>query len=172
MIKRRLVGGILLLVLAAFELFLFFGYCVEYLSNSQLVAAIFMSRYLIFGIWAIVLGIIYIVTCKRRPSKRQELTLEIISGVLVLFTYSSYVADLPENTLFIWVVFFQLVFQAVGLPGKNGFKDYPYKDQGHDSQSQGHDSQSIDKLAKLKELLDSGAITQEEFDQEKEKIWK
>ena len=48
----------------------------------------------------------------------------------------------------------------------------PYKDQGHDSQSQGHDSQSIEKLTKLKELLDSGAITQEEFDQEKKKIWK
>ncbi|MBT9057401.1 hypothetical protein BTJ26_09025 [Lactobacillus delbrueckii subsp. bulgaricus] len=30
----------------------------------------------------------------------------------------------------------------------------------------------MDKLTKLKELLDSGAITQEEFDQEKEKIWK
>lgn len=74
---------------------------------------------------------------------------------------------MPANTLFVWVAFIQLALQAVGLPGKNGFKDYPYvvKDQGHDSQS-------IDKLTKLKDLLDSGAITQEEFDQEKKKIWK
>lgn len=167
MIKRRLVGGILLLVLALFEAFLFIGYCMEYLSYSQLSDAVFMSRYLFFGIWAIVLGIIYIVTCKRRPVKWQEITLEVVSAVLLLFTYSSAVTNMPENTLFIWVVFVQLVLQAAGLPGKNGFKDYPYvvKDQGHDSQS-------IDKLTKLKELLDSGAITQEEFDQEKKKIWK
>ncbi|AZA15997.1 SHOCT domain-containing protein [Lactobacillus delbrueckii] len=172
MIKRRLVGGILLLVLALFELLLFITYCVEYLDYSQLTDAVFMSKYLVFMIWSIVLGIIYIATCKRRPVKWQEVTLACITPALTLFTYSSLIAYLPAYNLFRLVLFFLIVFQCLGLPGKNGFKDYPYKDQGHDSQSQGHDSQSIDKLAKLKELLDSGAITQEEFDQEKEKIWK
>lgn len=167
MIKRRLVSGILLLVLSLFELLLFITYCVEYLAYSQLSDAVFMSKYLIFMIWSIVLGIIYIATCKRRPVKWQEVTLECISPVLMLFTYSSLVAYLPAYNLFRLVEFFLIVFQCLGLPGKNGFKDYPYvvKDQGHDSQS-------IEKLTKLKELLDSGAITQEEFDQEKKKIWK
>lgn len=167
MIKRRLVGGILLLVLALFELLLFITYCVEYLDYSQLTDAVFMSKYLIFMIWSIVLGIIYIVTCKHRPVKWQEVTLECITPALALFTYSSIIAYLPAYDLFRLVLFFLIVFQCLGLPGKNGFKGYPYavKDQGHDSQE-------IDKLAKLKELLDSGAITKEEFNQEKKKIWK
>lgn len=167
MIKRRLVGGILLLVMALFELFLFIGYCYAYLAYSELSDAVFMTKYLIFMIWSIVLGIIYIATCKRRPVKWQEVTLECITPALMLFTYSSLVAYLPEYNLFRLVEFFLIVFQCLGLPGKNGFKDYPYvvKDQGHDSQS-------IEKLTKLKDLLDSGAITQEEFDQEKKKIWK
>ncbi|MFV4971593.1 SHOCT domain-containing protein [Lactobacillus delbrueckii subsp. allosunkii] len=167
MIKRRLVGGILLLVLALFELLLFITYCMEYLAYSQLSDAVFMSKYLIFMIWSIVLGIIYIATCKRRPVKWQEITLECISPALLLFTYSSLVANLPAYNLFRLVALLLIVFQCLGLPGKNGFKDHPYvvKDQGHNSQS-------IEKLTKLKELLDSGAITQEEFDQEKEKIWK
>lgn len=167
MIKRRLVGGILLLVLSLFELLLFITYCVEYLDYSQLTDAVFMSKYLIFMIWSIVLGIIYIVTCKHRPVKWQEVTLECITPALVLFTYSSLVAYSPAYNLFRLVLFFLIIFQCLGLPGKSGFKGYPYavKDQGHDSQA-------IDQLAKLKKLLDSGAITKEEFDQEKKKIWK
>lgn len=167
MIKRRLVGGILLLVLSLFELLLFITYCVEYLDYSQLTDAVFMSKYLVFMIWSIVLGIIYIVTCKHRPVKWQEVTLECITPALALFTYSSLIAYLPAYDLFRLVLFFLIIFQCLCLPGKNGFKGFPYavKDQGHDSQE-------IDKLAKLKKLLDSGAITKEEFDQEKKKIWK
>ena len=167
MIKRRLVGGILLLVLSLFELLLFITYCVEYLNYSQLTDAVFMSKYLVFMIWSIVLGIIYIATCKRRPVKWQEVTLECITPALTLFTYSSLIAYLPAYDLFRLVLFFLIIFQCLCLPGKNGFKDFPFK-----SKDDAHSEKSLDKLTKLKELLDSGAITQEEFDQEKKKIWK
>lgn len=166
-IKRRLVSGILLLVMALFDLFMFFGYYTAYSIDGRMVNAALMAKYLLFGVLAIVVGVIYIVTCKRRPIKWQEMTLQVVAILLMLFTYSSVLAGNPDYKFSTWLFLAQMLLQAIGAPGKNGFKGYPYA-----TKDQGHDSQSIEKLTKLKELLDSGAITQEEFDQEKKKIWK
>lgn len=166
-IKRRLVSGILLLVMVLFDLFMTFGYFTAYSVEGGVLNALSGTRYLFFGIWAIILGIIYIVTCKRRPVKWQEITLQVVTIVLMLLTYSSIAVGKPDNAIFLWTEFIHIVLQVIGAPGKNGFKEYPYV-----VTVTGNDSQAIDKLAKLKKLLDSGAITQEEFDQEKKKIWK
>lgn len=174
MIKRRLVGGILLLVIAAFELLMFTGYCerangdaviddaVSYVKDMRLA-----TSYIIFAVLAIIVGIIFVSTCKRQPTKWFEYTL--LAVMLLAMAVIPYMAANTgtEGGLFGFTATIQGLCYAVGAPTRKGFKDFPFK-----SKDDAHSEKSIDKLTKLKDLLDSGAITQEEFDQEKKKIWK
>lgn len=176
MIKRRLVSGILLLVIACWELFMVYGYYQMYLFDAAMVEpspwAIYKDKalcgsYLIYAILAIAVGIIFLVTCKRQPVKWFEYTLFVVMIVFdLLIVYMAPSAG-TEGGLFGFTATVQFLCYAVGAPGLKGFKDFPFK-----SQDDAHSEKSIDKLTKLKDLLDSGAITQEEFDKEKKKIWK
>lgn len=176
MIKRRLVGGILLLLVAGFELIMANGYYHMFLFDSGMTEpsawAIYkdltlLGSYLIYAVLAIAVGIIFLVTCKKQPVKWFEYTL-----LAVMLLAMAVIPCIAPNTgeeggLFGFVATVQGLCYAVGAPTNKGFKDFPFK-----SKEDAHSEKSIDKLTKLKELLDSGAITQEEFDQEKKKIWK
>lgn len=174
MIKRRLVGGILLLVVAGFELLMFTGYCERANGDAVIDDAVSYAKdmrlavsYIIFAVLAIIVGIIFVSTCKRQPVKWFEYTLLVV--MLLAMAVIPYMAPNTgtEGGLFGFVATIELLCYAVGAPTRKGFKDFPFK-----SKDDAHSEKSIDKLTKLKELLDSGAITQEEFDQEKKKIWK
>ena len=164
------------MVVACWELFMAYGYYHMYLFDAGMAEPSMWAinkdkalsgSYAFYAVLALAVGIIFLATCKKQPVKWFEYTL---FGVMIVF-YLLIVYMAPnagaEGGLFGFTATIQFICYAVGVPGSKGFKDYPYvvKDQGHDSQS-------IEKLTKLKELLDSGAITQEEFDQEKKKIWK
>lgn len=176
MIKRRLVSGILSLVVACWELFMAYGYYHMYLFDAAMVSpsvrainkdkALFGS-YSFYALLAVAVGIIFLVTCKRQPVKWFEYTM---FGVMLFFYLL--IAFMAPNTgneggLFGFTTTIQIFCYMLGVPSKNGFKGFPFK-----SKDDAHSEKSLDKLTKLKELLDSGAITQEEFDQEKKKIWK
>lgn len=176
MIKRRLVGGILLLVIACWELFMVYGYYQMYLFDAAMVepsvSAINKDKalcgsYLIYAMLAIAVGIIFLVTCKRQPVKWLEYTL--LGVMFVFYLLIAYMAPNAgtEGGLFGFTATVQFLCYVLGAPTNKGFKDFPFK-----SKDDAHSEKSLDKLTKLKELLDSGAITQEEFDQEKKKIWK
>lgn len=186
MIKRRLVGGILSLVVACWELFAAHGYyqtCRMYLlwagstDQSDLnpsdirtfnMYKEFFYSYLFCAGLALVVGIIFLATCKKQPVKWFEYTLLV---VMIIFGPNFLMFLSPklgiDGKLFAFTAIIQTCCYILGAPGKKGFKDFPFK-----SKDDAHSETSIDKLTKLKELLDSGAITQEEFDQEKKKIWK
>lgn len=187
MIKRRLVGGILSLVVACWELFMAYYYYQSYhqlylylggsttdvepsvISMLKMYKGLSIS-YSFHAVLALVVGIIFLATCKKQPVKWFEYTLFGVMFFHFVFVMMPGIFDRASNADTWLLVFTTAIIQffcyLLGAPNlAKGFKDYPYKDQGHDSQS-------IDKLNKLKELLDSGAITQEEFDQEKKKIWK
>lgn len=176
MIKRRLVGGILLLVVACWELFMAYAYYHQVLFDSAMVEPsawainkdkALCGSYLIYAVLAIAVGIIFLATCKRQPVKWFEYTL---FGVMIVFyLLIAYMAPNAgtEGGLFGFTATVQFFCYVLGAPGSKGFKDFPFK-----SNDDAHSEKSLDKLTKLKELLDSGAITQEEFDQEKKKIWK
>lgn len=176
MIKRRLVGGILSLAVACWELFMVYGYYNMYLFDAGMTEPSMWAinkdkalcgSYSIYAVLALAVGIIFLATCKKQPVKWFEYTL---FGVMFVF-YLLIVYMAPntgtEGGLFGFTATIQFICYAVGAPGVKGFKDFPFK-----SKDDAHSENSIDKLTKLKELLDSGAITQEEFDQEKKKIWK
>lgn len=183
MIKRRLVGGILSLVVACWELFMAYYYYQSYhqlylylggsttdvepsvISMLNRYESLFYS-YLLYALLAIAVGIIFLVTCKRQPVKWFEYTL---FGVMFVFMPNIFFrAPNADIGLFAFTAIIQSFCYFLGAPNlKKGFKDFPFK-----SKEDAHSEKSIDKLNKLKELLDSGAITQEEFDQEKKKIWK
>ena len=176
MIKRRLVGGILLLVVACWEAFMIFGYYYQYLFDSGMTEPsvwvlhkdlTLLGAYTIYIVLAIAVGIIFLVTCKRQPVKWFEYTL--FGVVFLAELLVPYIAPNTgtEGGLFGFTATVQFLCYAVGAPTKKGFKDFPFK-----SKDDAHSEKSIDKLTKLKDLLDSGAITQEEFDEEKKKIWK
>lgn len=183
MIKRRLVGGILSLVVACWELFAAYSYYQSYhqlylylggsttdvessvISALNKYEALFYS-YLFYALLAIAVGIIFLVTCNRQPVKWFEYTL---GGVMFFFMPNIFFrAPNVDIGLFVFTTIIQSFCYFLGAPyGAKGFKDFPFK-----SKEDAHSEKSLDKLTKLKELLDSGAITQEEFDQEKKKIWK
>lgn len=174
MIKRRLVGGILLLVVAGFELLMFTGYYERASADAVIDDAVSFAKdtrlfvsYIIYAVLAIIVGIIFISTCKRQPVKWFEYTLLVV--MLLAMAVIPYMAPNTgtEGGLFGFTATVQCLCYAVGAPTRKGFKNFPFK-----SKDDAHSEKSIDKLTKLKELLDSGAITQEEFDQEKKKIWK
>ena len=187
MIKRRLVGGILSLVVACWELFMAYYYYQSYhqlylyLGGSttdvepSVISMLKMYKglsilYSFHAVLALVVGIIFLATCKKQPVKWFEYTLFGVMFVHFVFVMMPGIFDRASNAD-TWLLAFTAIIQffcyLLGAPGAKGFKDFPFK-----SKEDAHSEKSIDKLNKLKELLDSGAITQEEFDQEKKKIWK
>lgn len=186
MIKRRLVGGILSLVVACWELFMAYEYyqtCRKYLiwvgstdpsylspsdiRTFNMYKELFNSYLFCAGL-ALVVGIIFLATCKKQPVKWFEYTLLV---VMIIFGPNFLMVLSPklgiDRRVFAVTILIQTCCYFLGAPGAKGFKNFPFK-----SKDDAHSEKSIDKLTKLKELLDSGAITQEEFDQEKKKIWK
>lgn len=127
--------------------------------------------YLFYAVLALVVGIIFLATYKKQPVKWVEYTL---FGVMFFFAPNIfYRASNADAGLFVFTAIIQYFCYSLGAPNlKKGFKDFPFKSKEDAHSEKSIDEKSIDKLTKLKELLDSGAITQEEFDQEKKKIWK
>ena len=188
MIKRRLVGGILSLVVACWELFMacyyYQGYHRLYLwmdgSTTDVEPSLISMlktykelsiSYSFHVVLALVVGIIFLATYKKQPVKWFEYTL---FGVMFVFMPSIfYRASNADTGLLVFTAIIQYFCYLLGAPNlKKGFKDFPFKSKEDAHSEKSIDEKSIDKLTKLKELLDSGAITQEEFDQEKKKIWK
>ncbi|MBW9308887.1 SHOCT domain-containing protein [Lactobacillus delbrueckii] len=178
MIKRRLVGGILSLVVACWELFMAYYYHRMYLffagvtDPSEIrVLNTYKGLFFCYSLYAglaLVVGIIFLATCNKQPVKWFEYTLFVVmllSQPIISRVMAPNVGT--EIRLFAFTAIIQFCCYLLGAPGAKGFKDFPFK-----SKDDAHSEKSIDKLTKLKELLDSGAITQEEFDQEKKKIWK
>lgn len=186
MIKRRLVGGILSLVVACWELFMAYYYYrhyrmfVSYVGTATDIGPsvirlfkdfkVLISCYSFYAVLALVVGIIFLATCKKQPVKWFEYTLAVMLAFFVPSISRGVIDRGPfvfDGKMFIFTAIIQFCCYLLGAPGRKGFKDFPFK-----SKDDPHSEKSIDKLNKLKELLDGGAITQEEFDQEKKKIWK
>lgn len=173
MIKRRLVSGILMLILASFELYA----SVEYYQWAQGNSAIgndeaaeacltLFGSYIFYAVLGLVIGIIFVSTCKKRPVKWGEYTMMVV--MLVSLSLIPYMAPNTgtEGQMFGFIAFVQVILYAIGAPTRKGYKNF------HFVKKNDNDESAIETLGKLKDLLDSGAITQEEFDKEKKKIWK
>ena len=131
---------------------------------------VLISCYSFYAGLALVVGIIFLATCKKQPVKWFEYTLLVVILLFQPIVSRGLIDRGPlvfDGKLFVFTSIIQFCCYLLGAPGKKGFKDFPFK-----SKDDAHSEKSIDKLTKIKELLDSGAITQEEFDQEKKKIWK
>lgn len=173
MIKRRLVGGILSLLISFWELFAFYGYA-QWAMGDKVIKNMeaynhdgaLATSYFVYGLLALIVGIVYVSTCKKQPIKWVEWTLAGITLFVYAFIFISIPKAGSEGSLFTFTTILQLAFYAIGAPTTKGYKNFPF------AKKDDNDESTIEKLGKLKGLLDSGAITQEEFDKEKKKIWK
>ncbi len=180
LIVRRLVAGILLLVLAVWSTILNIRWMVEVFSlqrddekygiNPDSLWTPVSISWLIL-ILCIVIGIIYIYFSNKRPIKWIEWTIvaSAIIGMVVFLIFES-----PSNYggyLFITLV-------AIGAPTKKGFKGMPFVTQEETAQPiqksekviKTEGGSSLQQLVELKKLLDSGVITKKDFDEKKKQI--
>ncbi len=144
MIKRRLVGGILSLVVACWELFKAYDFYQMYLSlrdgdlglPDQTVIRLLnntqklFSSYLFYAGLALVVGIIFLATCKKQPVKWFDYTL---FGVMLFFLFLLPIVYLATErsefaySLFAYTAIIQFCCYLLGAPGAKGFKDFPFK---------------------------------------------
>lgn len=187
LIVRRLIAGILLILFAFLvmtESFDLYNIGASFNNNTKLIAASGSGMLLAFA--AGVSGVIYAATCKIRPIKGIELTMFIINcSVLGLVKTNQYIGYFKDMGLFELIF---LILLALASPYKKGYKDMPFK-KFNDKAPNGSDTSAASKssdintvpnssdvtltkkeLSELKELLNDGTITQEEYDAKRKKI--
>lgn len=180
LIVRRLVAGILLLVMAIVSFYEATSIMKDAEELQSVVDSSTMARIqgaggvmVMMGLWGIVIGIIYTATCKIRPRKWLEWT--IIGVDLVVFFLTATEVDLISTglvSIIRWVVF---ILVAVGAPLKYGYTDMPWATKADRAKQTPPTSTPLtdntaEQITKLKSLLDSGALTQDEFDAKKKQL--
>lgn len=193
-IIRRLIAGILLFVFAIItwqESYRVAAYAgTLYIPKSAQGAG---GTGLILAILAGIIGVIYAVTCNKRPIKWLEWSICIVAIVITLLAATENTKYYPDLNLFRWSF---IILVALGLPLKKGFKDMPFeekKDTRNVEENTNNNSSSItgkplinstkeaikseknsdlNDLRDLKNLLDEGIITQDDFDTKKKQILK
>lgn len=108
----------------------------------------------------------------------------IAAGVLILIeTKWDFLALIPGESMYTTMTYIPLVFQIVVYcivkilkPSEDGKVFVSEKNtqhtQNHASIDSVNDDRIVELLMKYKELLDNGIITQEEYDQKKQEIWR
>ncbi|GAJ27540.1 hypothetical protein JCM15457_2543 [Liquorilactobacillus sucicola DSM 21376 = JCM 15457] len=186
LIVRRLVSGILLLVVSVYTFYrsyVFYGVPAKFpnIMDKELKASMNGNgnALLISGITVLIIGIYFICTCNQRPYRWIENT--IVFGYIFIQFFCSYLIGVTGGTLepiSKELLGLSLFIIAVGLPFKHGFKDMPFVKKGEiiSKQKKENSSQEIPvisearQLRELKKLLDDGIITQEEFNAKKKKV--
>ncbi|KRM91464.1 SHOCT domain-containing protein [Liquorilactobacillus cacaonum] len=183
LIIRRLIAGILLFVFAIIawqESYRVVAYAgTLYIPKSAQGAG---GTGLILSILAGIIGIIYSVTCNKRPLKWLEWAICIVAIIITLLASTESTKYYPDLNLFRWSF---IILVALGLPLKKGFKNMPFEEKINNNSSYAttkppvnNTSESISSekksnlndLRDLKKLLDDGIITNEEFDAKKKQI--
>ncbi|MFT8361452.1 MAG: SHOCT domain-containing protein [Liquorilactobacillus satsumensis] len=184
-IIRRLIAGILLIMMAAFcvyEAFTVINFGQEYNIQKMISAG---GGGIVIGIFAFIVGLIFIVTSKTRPIKTVEYSISVLGVVIFIFTglinRGRFFIDLPY---FRWGL---LLLMSLGLPFKNGFKDMPFISESEAKKKtvpvkqpvkktvvqavkEPSKNEDLSQLVELKKLLDSGVITKKDFDAKKKQI--
>ena len=161
LIVRRLVSGILL-ILFSIVVFSESAQMLNISSSlgahySQIISTAAGSGFLL-ALAEGITGIIFTATCKMRPIKVVEF---LIAIVLVRDNqYANYFKDL----LIFQFIF--LILYLIGAPLKKGYKNMPFRNKNENSLK----FTTEKKLNELKEMLDDGTITQEEYDAKRKKI--
>ncbi|MHA5168174.1 SHOCT domain-containing protein [Oenococcus oeni] len=182
LIVRRLIAGILLL-LASFRGF-YISYSVFHAEKqfsfvTQEKMQTFAEYVLTVAIVSFIISIIFLITCKRKPEKMIEYS--ITGMVLLVFLITAiYAIGITAYTAGILSTFniLMLFLTALGLPGKKGFKGMPFITQEEaakpiqksESTAKAENKNDLQQLIELKKLLDSGVISQEDFDTKKKQI--
>lgn len=163
LIVRRLVSGILLILFALLAFAASNMDAFLRMATNVDISAI-IGAYRILAIAAMAIGIFFCASCKMRPRKIVEYSIAII-GILIFalvpFTEGYSVSAYLE--IFHWAF---IIILAVGVPFKNGYRGMPYQNKNENSLKLSTEKQLND----LKELLDDGTITQEEYDEKRKKI--
>lgn len=174
LIPRRLIAGIILLLLSIFEL-------VESYHVSAYGQMINNDVYnsegglgMIIGAIAFVVALVFIFTSKSRPKKWVEITLAIFIVLGIVFN------QLITNSTFIDLPFFgwiNVIISCFAFPwSRKGYKDMPYISKNEKNEQKLAESTTqvsptdADEIGKYKKLLDDGAITQEEFEAKKKQL--
>ncbi|MFT8558216.1 SHOCT domain-containing protein [Liquorilactobacillus hordei] len=194
LIIRRLIAGILLFVFAIIawqESYRVAAYAgTLYIPKSAQGAG---GTGLILAILAGIIGVIYAVTCNKRPVKWLEWAICIVAIIITLLAATENTKYYPDLNLFRWSF---IILVILGLPLKKGFKDMPFeekKDAKNIEENTNNNSSNviteplvnntndpirpeknsdINDLRDLKKLLDEGIITQDDFDTKKKQILK
>lgn len=182
-IVRRLISGISLIVLSLYSFYrsyVFYNVPKKYSDIMDTKLIKFMIRnsngLFIFGVLILVIGILFAFTSNKQPLKWLEYSIAIVYflvNAICGFVTGSELAPITKIIALLGFLMFTL-----GLPFKNGFKNMPFK-ASKDNENQSsktpnkisvNDQSDLNDLVKLKELLDSGIITQDDFNKKKKKI--
>jgi hypothetical protein len=182
-IVRRLISGISLIVLSLYSFYrsyVFYNVPKKYSDIMDTKLIKFMignsNGLFIFGVLILVIGILFAFTSNKQPLKWLEYSIAIVYflvNAICGFVTGSELAPITKIIALLGFLMFTL-----GLPFKNGFKNMPFK-ASKDNENQSsktpnkisvNDQSDLNDLVKLKELLDSGIITQDDFNKKKKKI--
>ena len=142
-------------------------------DSESFLAISFGYIFLIFSIFCIVILIINLF--KKIPFVNKKLSIIFPMITVVSFTAFGLWLDnftirdtwqLNYNIDYMFIVELALLIAALVIDLYRNFSSLPYKTEKQNNQSK----DDFDNLDKLKNLLDSGVITQEEFEQKKKQI--
>ena len=167
LIVRRLVSGILL-ILFSIVVFSESAQMLNLASSlgthySQIISAAAGSGILL-ALAAGITGIIFTATCKIRPIKAVEWVIVIIDVIVTFLVSTNQYADYFKDLIIFQIIF--AILLIIGAPYKKGYKDMPFRNKNENSLKFTTEKQ----LNELKEMLDDGTITQEEYDAKRKKI--
>lgn len=172
LLVRRLIGGLLLAIFGIYNLYSGIHTAVIGVRYQLDSITSFGGDFIILGGVSSLVGIIFASTSYTFPKKWLDYTLTIIEtlGIVICMTEFS----LTDHNNLVWIpIFIAAVLLIVSLPwSKKGYKEMPYGMQVPVKKYnvEKDPSKNLDQIAKLKQLLDTDAITQEEFDEKKKEL--
>lgn len=167
LIVRRLVSGILL-ILFSIVVFSESAQMLNISSSlgahySQIISTAAGSGFLL-ALAEGITGIIFTATCKMRPIKVVEFLIAIVDAIVIVLVRDNQYANYFKDLLIFQFIF--LILYLIGAPLKKGYKNMPFRNKNENCLK----FTTEKKLNELKEMLDDGTITQEEYDAKRKKI--
>lgn len=177
LILRRLIAGIALILVAAYTIYLGITYSSMGVQSGYGELTSLGGDLAILGSGNLIAGIILVSTSYMFPKKWIDyivIALSCFSGTLCL-------VEFPQSEFtngFHWaLLIICIVSLLVAIPwSKNGYPNMPYQSTSSNSpqmKTKNNTNNSYDyteEIAKLKNLLDDNAITQEEYDAKKKQL--